>query len=191
MALMERLKIPSLVIRIGLAVGIIIIGIVIWTNVMARWGNGSPPAPYPADQQADLIVVNKAARHLVLMRQGRVIGSYAVSLGAGADQGAKRREGDKKTPEGRYLIDGRNPHSRFYLSLHISYPDLNDLQRGKAGGYKPGENIMIHGVPNGWGWFSAIFSHFDWTDGCIAVSNADMQQIWARVPTGVAITIAP
>lgn len=188
---MERLKIPSLAIRIGLAVGIIIIGIVIWSKVMARWGSGSPPAPYPADQQADLIVVNKAARHLVLIRQGRVIGRYAVSLGSGADQGAKRREGDKKTPEGRYMIDGRNPHSRFYLSLHISYPDLNDVQRGKVGGYKPGENIMIHGVPNGWGWLSSIFSHFDWTDGCIAVSNADMQEIWARVSTGVAITIAP
>lgn len=100
MALMERLKMPSLAIRIGLAVGIIIIGIVIWTKVMARWGNGSPPAAYPVDQQADLIVVNKAARHLVLMRQGRVLAAMLFLWGPVLTRAPNGVRAIRKPPKG-------------------------------------------------------------------------------------------
>ncbi|MDK9365452.1 L,D-transpeptidase family protein [Lelliottia wanjuensis] len=158
---------------------------------MARWGHASLPEPLPATQQADLIIVHKASRSLTLMRQGISFASYPVSLGRNADAGPKQREGDKKTPQGRYYIDSRNARSRFSLSLHISYPNKTEIQHAKEGDYPPGENIMIHGVPNGWGWFSPLFQRIDWTDGCIAVTNDIMREIWQHVPTGTPVELRP
>lgn len=162
-----------------------------YTQVMAKWGYNASPIMLPTAQQADLIIVHKAERSLVLMHHGIPITRYAISLGRNAAPGPKQSEGDKKTPQGRYVIDSRNAHSRFSLSLHVSYPNQNDILRAKAGGYSPGENIMIHGVPNGWGWLTPLFQHIDWTDGCIAVTNSDIREIWERVPTGTPIEIKP
>ncbi len=88
-----------------------------------------------------------------------------------------------------YNVDWRNARSRFSLSLHVSYPDAADIQRAKSAGYSPGHNIMIHGLPNGWGWLAPLFRRMDWTDGCIAVTNSEMREIWARTPTGTPVII--
>jgi len=139
---------------------------------------------------ADHVVVKKSARTLVLMRQGQVIKAYKISLGR-EPVGPKEKAGDSKTPEGDYVIDWRNPRSKFHLALHISYPGTGDRSLAERGGYAPGGNIMIHGRPNWTGWIRALYQDRDWTDGCIAVSNADMDEIWAAVPDGTPITILP
>lgn len=139
---------------------------------------------------ADYVVVKKSARTLVLIRQGRVIKAYKISLGR-EPVGPKEKAGDARTPEGDYLIDWRNPHSKFHLALHISYPGTGDRSQAERGGYAPGGNIMIHGRPNWTGWIRALYEDRDWTDGCIALSNADMDEIWAAVPDGTPITILP
>jgi murein L,D-transpeptidase YafK len=170
---------------------VIAISLAGYTQVMAKRGYDTSPIMLPTAQQADLIIVHKAERSLVLMRHGTPIAHYSISLGRNADTGPKQREGDKKTPQGRYVINSRNAHSRFSLSLHIAYPNRDDILRAKEGGYPPGENIMIHGVPNGWGWLTPLFQHIDWTDGCIAVSNSDIRKIWQKVPAGTPIEIEP
>lgn len=162
-----------------------------YTCIMIKWGHASPPTQLPATQQADLIVVNKSDRTLTLMRQGVQLASYHVSLGKRANAGPKQREGDKKTPQGHYFIDSRNAHSRFSLSLHISYPNKKDIKAAKEAGYPPGEHIMIHGQPNGWGWLSPLLQRIDWTAGCIAVTNTEMREIWSLVPTGTQVHIEP
>jgi murein L,D-transpeptidase YafK len=170
---------------------VIAIGLAGYTQVMAKWGYDASPILLPTAQQADFIIVHEAKRSLVLMHHGIPIARYSISLGRNADTGPKQREGDKKTPQGRYVIDSRNAHSRFSLSPHISYPDQNDILRAKARGYSPSENIMIHGEPNGWGWLTPLFQRIDWTDGCIAVANSDIRKIWQLVPTGTSIEIEP
>jgi murein L,D-transpeptidase YafK len=140
--------------------------------------------------QADHVVVKKSAHTLVLLRHGRVIKAYPISLGR-EPVGPKERAGDSKTPEGDYLIDWRNPHSKFHLALHISYPGTGDRNQAERGGYAPGGAIMIHGRPNWTGWIRALYEDRDWTDGCIALSNADMDEVWAAVPDGTPITILP
>lgn len=162
-----------------------------YTWLMARFGYGTPPQASPPAQQADRIVVHKASRTLELRRNHQIIARYRISLGSAADKGPKAREGDQKTPEGRYAIDWRNARSKYHLSLHISYPDAHDRQTARAGGYRPGSNIMIHGLPNGWGWLAPVFQRMDWTDGCIAVSNEEMREIWSRVPEETLIEIMP
>ncbi|MEO0936718.1 MAG: L,D-transpeptidase family protein [Pseudomonadota bacterium] len=155
---------------------------------MTRVGSGTPPAMAPAAQQADAITVDKAARRLMLLRSGEEIAVYDISLG-GAPVGHKSRQGDEKTPEGTYLIDWRNGNSIAHLSLHISYPDAADVKA--AAGADPGGMIMIHGLPNGWGWLGRLHLLWDRTDGCIAVTNAEMREIWAVVPNCTPITILP
>jgi len=162
-----------------------------YTKVMARISLSEPPLAAPSEQQADAIRVEKANRQMTLLRDGRTIGTYRISLGSNGDGGHKQREGDEKTPEGHYVIDWRNPRSMAHLSLHISYPNENDKQAAAAAGHAPGGNIMIHGLPNGWGWLASAHRLWDWTDGCIAVTDAEMRDIWARVPTGTPIEILP
>jgi murein L,D-transpeptidase YafK len=140
--------------------------------------------------QADHVVVIKGARTLTLMRQGKMIKTYKVSLGR-EPVGPKEKAGDSKTPEGDYLIDGRNPRSKFHLALHISYPGPQDKIQAERGGRAPGGAIMIHGRPNWSGWIRALYEDRDWTDGCIAVSNAEMEEIWSAVPDGTPISILP
>ena len=175
-------------IRLGLFLAVLATATVGYTQIMARAGSGTPPPMAPALEQADAILVIKSARELHLLRDGEVIATYAISLGA-APEGHKQQQGDERTPEGDYVIDWRNANSIAHLSLHISYPDADDIARARAEGVDPGGDIMIHGLPNGWGFLGRLHLLADWTDGCIAVTNADMQQIWALVPDGTPITI--
>ena len=159
-----------------------------YTKIMGRLAGGPEPAPVAAEQ-ADLITVDKAQRRMQLWRDGQVLGEYRIALGAAGDAGHKQREGDERTPEGRYLIDWRNPRSMAYLSLHISYPNARDEAAAAARDEAPGGNIMIHGLPNGWRWLGPLHHLWDWTDGCIAVSNDEMREIWLRVANGTPIEI--
>lgn len=162
-----------------------------YTKVMARIGSGPTPADAPLEQRADLIRVYKSERRMVLLRDETPLSTYRISLGSAADEGPKQRDGDEKTPEGRYEIDWRNPRSMAHLSLHISYPNPADRQNAELKGYPPGGDIMIHGLPNGWGFLQGIHRLWDWTDGCIAVTDAEMRDIWARVPNHTPIEIVP
>ena len=121
---------------------------------------------------------------MLLLRGDSILRSYRVALGSDP-AGHKQREGDGRTPEGRYTIDRRNPKSRYHLSLHISYPNEADRARAAALGVDPGGDIMIHGLKDG------VQPEGDWTRGCIAVTDAEMDEIWALVPDGTAIHIGP
>ncbi len=158
-----------------------------YTRAM-RGQSGTPPEMAPASEQADRVVVDKQARVVRLERDGKIIAQYCISLGA-SPEGHKMREGDERTPEGRYVIDWRNPHSVAHLSLHISYPNADDRQAAAARGESPGGNIMIHGLPNGWGALGPLHHLLDWTDGCIAVTDAEMREIWSLVADGTPIEI--
>jgi murein L,D-transpeptidase YafK len=140
--------------------------------------------------KADQVVVVKSQRTLTLLAQGKVLRTYKVALGA-TPVGAKAQQGDHKTPEGQYILDRRNPKSRFYKSIHVSYPNEQDKQRASQRGVSPGGDIMIHGLPNGFGWLGATHRNMDWTDGCIAVTDAEMDEIWELVPDGTPIEIRP
>ena len=151
-----------------------------------------PPRREPVDLQvvADRIVLYKAERQMTLFRGEQPIKTYAVSLGFG-EPGPKTREGDGRTPEGLYHISGRNPHSDYHLSLRISYPDADDVAAAQALGVSPGGDIMIHGARNGLGWLGGFLQGTDWTAGCIAVTNGEMDEIWRTVPDGTPIEILP
>ena len=146
--------------------------------------------PAGAADKADLVRVDKSERRLELLHKGTVLRSYRVALG-NAPEGHKREEGDERTPEGRYVLDWRNPGSSFHKSIHISYPNAADRAAAKAAGRDPGGLIMIHGQPNGFGWWSWLLQLVDWTDGCIAVTDAEMDEIWTMVDNGTPIEITP
>jgi len=142
-----------------------------------------PPALAPAAERADAIRVDKSERRMELLRKGKVIRTYRILLGD-APVGHKHRQGDERTPEGRYRITFRNGASQFHLSLRVSYPNAADVAWAKARGLDPGGDIMIHGgTPPGY--------RRDWTNGCIAVTNAEIEEIWRLVPVGTPITIEP
>ncbi len=138
--------------------------------------------------QADWIVVIKSQRIMRLLRGGEVIRQYEISLGKNPN-GPKMRQGDNRTPEGLYVISGRNPKSAYHLALKISYPDPIDLINAHSMGAKPGGNVMIHGLPNGVK--NKYRMEKDWTNGCIAVSNEEIEEIWNLVPDGTPIEILP
>jgi len=141
--------------------------------------------------KADKIVVIKSKRVALLMNNGEIIKAYRVSLGK-QPIGRKSRQGDQKTPEGTYIIDSRIADSKFYLALHISYPNDSDIKCAQRAGIDPGRDIMIHGLPNGLGKKVGKFHRLsDWTDGCIAVTNSEMDEIWELVPDGITIEIKP
>jgi murein L,D-transpeptidase YafK len=141
-------------------------------------------------QPADLIVIVKSERIMTVLRQGRVLKTYKVALGL-EPQGAKTRLGDNKTPEGRYVIDSRNAHSQFHLALHISYPNLADRERAKKLGVDPGGQIMIHGLPPAYAWLGPLHRKTDWTLGCIAVTDSEIEEIWTLVAIGTKVEIKP
>ena len=147
-------------------------------------------AAKPAGEQADLIVVKKAKRELTLMRGGRVLKTYRVALGLNP-VGPKLRQGDYKTPEGLYKIVGRNAASAYHRSLHLNYPNEQDRARARRAGVPPGGDIMIHGLPNGEGYISAAHRLSDWTWGCIAVTNEEIEEIWRLAPNGTPVRIEP
>jgi murein L,D-transpeptidase YafK len=140
--------------------------------------------------RADRVVVLKKERTLQVLRQGRVIKTYKVALG-GDPVGPKSQQGDHKTPEGIYVLDSRNAHSQFYKSIHISYPNASDRAAARQKGVSPGGNVFVHGLPNGYGWVRASHRLKDWTDGCIAVTNQEIEEIWRAVPDGTPIEIRP
>ena len=142
------------------------------------------------DARADLVVVEKARRTLTLYRGRTVLKTYRVALGRNPE-GHKQQEGDGRTPEGTYVIDSRKADSRFYRALHVSYPNAEDRRRARSRGVSPGGAIMIHGLPNGWGTIGAAHRLRDWTDGCIAVTNEEIEEIWRLVPNGTRIEIRP
>jgi murein L,D-transpeptidase YafK len=140
--------------------------------------------------KADKVLIEKKARMLTLFSKGQVIKSYKVALGRNPE-GAKEKEGDNKTPEGTYTIDTRNTKSSYHLALHISYPDTQDVQRAKQQGVSPGGNIMIHGIRNGLGWIGKFHRWLDWTKGCIAVTNDEIDEIGRLVANGTPVEIKP
>lgn len=141
-------------------------------------------------EKADQIVVYKSKRMMYLMRKGRIIGKYRVALGKNP-VGHKIQAGDNRTPEGKYVIDMKNPNSSFFLSLRISYPDHSDRAAARAMSLDPGNLIMIHGIPNDRSVAAVSHPDRDWTNGCIAVTNREMVDIWKRVDVGTKITIWP
>jgi len=151
-----------------------------------------PVAPVAASMSdvADKVVVRKGERRLYLLRQDQVIAEYPVHLGLNP-YGPKEREGDFRTPEGVYTLSRRNPRSEFFLSIQVSYPNFADLARARAFGLRPGGLIMIHGEPNVPRKPADYYARNDWTDGCIALSNTDMLEIWLRTADGIPIEIHP
>ncbi len=141
-------------------------------------------------QVADRIVVNKSKRELLLFRAGKLLRSYKIALGRNP-VGAKQHQGDGKTPEGSYIISARNIRSAFHRSLRISYPGDADRERARLQHRDPGGDIMIHGLPNGQGSIGAAHRATDWTAGCIAVTNAEIEEIWNLVPDGTPVEIQP
>jgi murein L,D-transpeptidase YafK len=144
----------------------------------------------PPKTTADLVVVHKAARRLELYRGGVLLKSFAVSLGP-HPTGPKQREGDGRTPEGEYRIDYRKADSSFYRALHISYPGPADVAGARSRGVSPGGLVMIHGTKNGLSRQDAARLPADWTDGCIAVTDREIDEIWRLVPDGTRIVITP
>lgn len=159
---------------------------------------GPALAAPPADAQlprlerlkADLVVVYKGKRQLQLRREGEILKTYRIALGS-APRGPKRKEGDGRTPEGVYTLDWRNENSNFYRSIHVSYPHPRDLDHSGRWGVSAGGLIMLHGLPNGL--HPAQLGHpwSDWTNGCIALTNEEMDEIWAKVDDGTPIIIYP
>ena len=143
-----------------------------------------------AGTKVDRIVVKKSARQLSVFRDGNRIKTYRIALGR-RPLGAKQEEGDMKTPEGIYKIDGRNPQSSFHLALHVSYPSDEDDKRAAARGVSAGYDIMIHGIQNGRGWIGAFHRWSDWTAGCIAVTDEEIEELSRITPDGTTIEIRP
>jgi murein L,D-transpeptidase YafK len=141
------------------------------------------PEMAPESERATRVHVDKSDRALTLFRNDTPIASYRVKLGANP-RGHKQAEGDERTPEGRYVLDYKNPNSRFHLSIHVSYPNESDRAAARAVGRDPGGEIMIHGG-NRWWRFG------NWTDGCIAVTDEEMEEIWRLVSPGTPIQIDP
>ncbi len=144
-----------------------------------------------AIDQADAVLVKKTERSLYLLREGRVLKQYRIMLGP-RPKGPKLMEGDDRTPEGHYTLDRKNPNSRFYKSIRVSYPNTFDIERAKKYNVDPGNWIMIHGMKNGWSENTRKQAlAFNWTDGCIAVTDRDMDEIWEAIEVGTPIEIQP
>jgi tetratricopeptide (TPR) repeat protein len=141
-------------------------------------------------EPADTLMIEKKERRLTLLSKGEVIKTYKIALG-GNPVGPKERQGDNKTPEGTYIIDSRNRDSGYHLSLHISYPNEKDKIRAKVLGASPGGDIMIHGIKNGLTWVGVSHAEIDWTKGCIAVTDEEMEEIYKLVPNGAIVEIKP
>jgi len=150
----------------------------------------APPAPAgpPLTGRIDRILVEKSARRLTVFRDDTALRSYRIALGF-APEGAKLRQGDGRTPEGIFRIDRRNADSAFHLSLGIDYPQEADLIRARAGGYSPGGDIFLHGQPNALAGMATL--RHDWTAGCIALSDAEIEELWRVTPVGTEVEIRP
>jgi murein L,D-transpeptidase YafK len=161
--------------KVIMALGLSLLPLLCWANVQ---------------QQAHLVLVQKSARKLSLIRNGKAIKEYSISLGENP-VGHKVEEGDKRTPEGVYILDWRKKSDRYFRSIHISYPNQRDMGLAVERGVDPGGMIMIHGIPPLYNRVEKELKERDWTDGCIAVTNEEMTEIWNSVPDGTPIYILP
>ncbi len=159
-------------------------------------GRRGPVSPKPVPNGpaipvvADSVVIDKSGHMLVLYQHGAPIRIYFVALGRNP-VGDKQREGDNRTPEGVFHIQNHNPDSKYHLALRISYPDEQHAARARALGVEPGGDIMIHGLPKGFEDAGALHRVEDWTNGCIAVTNEEIEEIWREVPDGTPVLIKP
>ena len=147
----------------------------------------------PAQQRnhtVDRVVVYKKERKLTLLSQGKEVKSFKIALGA-EPVGPKSQHGDHRTPEGSYILDSRNPNSHFYKAFHISYPNSKDAAAARKLRVSPGGDIMLHGLPTEYAWVGKQHTLHDWTDGCIAVTNEEMDELWDLVRVGTPIDIKP
>jgi murein L,D-transpeptidase YafK len=144
----------------------------------------------PITQKADSILILKKDHVMELLAGGKVLKTYKVALGRGG-LAPKEREGDGRTPEGHYVIDSRNADSHYHRALHVSYPNAEDRKRAAQLGVAPGGAIMIHGLPNGQEKIGAAHRLYDWTLGCIAVTNDEIDEVWSLVPLGTPVEIRP
>ena len=161
--------------------------------LLAGFACGDPATaqlPRAEPAKADLVIVRKKDRTLELRRDGRVIKAFPIALGP-RPAGPKRKEGDGRTPEGVYTLDWRNSNSQFYRAIHVSYPRGDDGLHALRWGVSPGGLIMLHGLPNGVSAAQVGHPWSDWTNGCIAVTNEEMDQIWSMVEDGTTIIIYP
>ncbi|WP_445369485.1 L,D-transpeptidase family protein [Methylomonas sp. BW4-1] len=156
--------------------------VLVWANHLEN--------PLPSEAWADLVVLEKSKRELAVYSQGQLLKTYKVALGR-VPAGAKRSEGDKKTPEGQYIIDYRKADSGYFRALHVSYPSPADTEAARKQGEAPGGDIMIHGLRNGVGWLGKLHRLADWTLGCIAVTNEEMEELWQTVQDGTVIELRP
>jgi murein L,D-transpeptidase YafK len=140
--------------------------------------------------KVDRIVIEKSERTLTLRHGPRILKTYKVALG-GQPVGAKDRQGDHKTPEGIYSVDAKNPNSQFHKALHISYPSQADRANAKKLGLSPGGDVEIHGLGAKWGWVGAKHQLTDWTDGCIALTNEEIDEIYPQIAVGTPVEIRP
>ena len=171
-------RVKNKIFRAGLSLAIAFLSI-------ASAGAAETPTP-----QTDHILVEKSARTMTLMHGDKILKTYKVALSR-EPIGAKEREGDHKVPEGEYVIDSKNPHSRFHLALHVSYPNAADRERARRLKVKPGGNIEIHGLDSKYAWVGGLHRQVDWTDGCIAVTDSEIEEIWTSVPVGTKVEIRP
>lgn len=156
-----------------------------WGAQCAEAGQSLPPGT-----RAELVVVEKSKRRLTLFVEGQVLKVYKIALGK-KPEGRKEQEGDQKTPEGLYFIDYHKRDSNYHRALHISYPNNDDIERARETGASPGNSIMIHGIRSGWEWIGDLHTMWDWTEGCIAVTNEEIEELWRVVPDGTLIEIKP
>ena len=162
--------------------------LVFFLSIMSLCLSCSVMAALSQEVKADLVVVNKSQYRLSLMRNGKELRYFWIALGRNPI-GTKVMRGDKRTPEGRYTLDYKNAYSKYYKSIHISYPNKEDKARAQRMGVNPGGMLMIHGQPNGV--FSRGLQHSNWTNGCIALLNHDMDELWRLVDPGTPIDIYP
>ena len=149
-----------------------------------------PMKPIPSEVKIDRLVVHKSKRKMIAYSGKTELKSYAISVGF-APEGHKEFEGDGKTPEGIYTINDRNPNSQFHLNLGVSYPNVQDRANAKTFGKSPGGDIKIHGLPNGSPDFGRFQTLNDWTHGCIAVTNQEIEELFEKVVDGAIIDIRP
>ncbi len=143
-----------------------------------------------AMEKADLVVVEKAKKALYLEREGKILKKYHIALGP-HPKGPKQSEGDGRTPEGRYVLDFKKSDSAYYKSIHISYPNDFDTDSALAKGLSPGGSVMIHGQKNGYEKLTAVTQRFNWTQGCLALTDQDMDEVWDAIDVGTPIEIRP
>ena len=157
------------------------------TNAKSGVNNISKQA-IPSDANVDKVYVDKSERVLKLLSGDRVIKTYHIALGD-SPAGHKRQQGDERTPTGTYKLDYKNEKSSYYRSIHVSYPNASDKAQARKRGVSPGGDIMIHGQKNGFGHLAAVTQKRDWTDGCIAVTDDEMDEIMSVYQAGMPIEI--